>query len=537
MYTLLSIPALVLACFVWHWEFALIVIALAVTPLCALAWWWRPNASLCSLSHVVTSFGHGFWALGSIATLLGLLTFGAMQIIASIFVGSFLYWLHPMWQVALVIGAGLCAFIATEEACKAVYTRRAMARQVDSRGAAKPFIIASASASLGHAAALSIMLTYLVTESALSDERIDSAEFGLIAAYAFVFAAVSMPLNVLTSYLLALELNKLTPDELGVPGAGSAPVPPPLGARGELPPPSYQRTAAPDAWPPRGPLLPPAVAKVLRWPVAMRTLFTAQPFFWFTVCAPMGGSSAEVVAFALTLAGACAVYMAVLRRVKALEGPPPAPVVADPAAGGVAASPRPLRVRRRFGFALLADNDDDDYATRNSDSDTVTTGGRNAPAPVDARQDGTAGGLRAAEEGGALSRASLSSPAQSADSAPRPPPVAAMLARVSNEGLPPPPAYGDETGGGGVEMSRVRFGAAADTAPPLATATAAPVSPSAAQLSSGGVNAVPVAIAVAIPLEGAQSPIAVAQAVRALPPAPATAPSAAPGVDELPRYS
>lgn len=367
---LLSLPLLILFASAWHWEFGVVVALLGLPPVVALYMWWRPNQTACSLAHVIVAYGRGFWVLGSAATLLGFIAFYSGQVLASMLVVSLFGWLPALWQVSAVLAAGLCCFVAAEEMCKLVFARWSLRRRLEkiaaaaasgARGgsAAKPFVIGAASASLGHASALSIILSLLVTQSFLSDERIDGGELETILFWAFVFAVASMPLNVLCAYLIALELQRLpTHVVLGLRAqleqqrlagaqagtAGPAPAPPQSlqeaasAAQG-------MRPAQSEAELQRQRQSEQAVLQPLWWPVGMRSLFSAQPLFWLTLFAGEGrwGTAAVVLC---SLLSACALYYAVLKKVKQLEA-------AMPAASAHGS-------RRRFGFALLAADDDDD---------------------------------------------------------------------------------------------------------------------------------------------------------------------------------
>ncbi|KAG8461854.1 hypothetical protein KFE25_013873 [Diacronema lutheri] len=413
----LSLPALILLATTWHWEFGVITALLGLPPMLVLYLWWRPNRSACSLAHVIVAFGQGFWLLGSCATVLGVFAFYGAQVFATVIVVALFAWLPPLVQVLAVLVGGLCAFIAVEEACKLAYARWALRRRMRkaavvgrASAAAKPFVIGAASASLGHASALSIILSLLVTRVFLADARIDSSEFGTIVLYAFLFAAASMPLNVLCAYMTALQLHALGPEpprdsgarpvhatrgaaeaHAAADGGAVRPLPPARGGApdatpGAVPPLPPARGGAPDATP--GAPTPPANAApalqparerskpppLLTWPVGVRSLFSAQPLVWLTLFRAEDAVGTAVVVVLSALSGA-GVYALVLRRVRALEAKVPSASASS--------------ARRRFGFALLA-TDDADEAHDGSAVDPP-------PYAAASQPSGGAGGARSVE--------------------------------------------------------------------------------------------------------------------------------------------
>mmetsp|Transcript_3096 Transcript_3096/g.7603 ORF Transcript_3096/g.7603 Transcript_3096/m.7603 type:complete len:601 (+) Transcript_3096:3-1805(+) len=376
-----SIPLLILVSASWHYEFGIIVGLLCCPPPLALFWWHRQlPAGSCSLAHVIVSYGQGFWLLGSCATLVGFGAFYAGQILALMVTEVFFSWFSPIYQLAAVLSASLVAFIAAEEGVKLVFAKWQIqavlrARQATTATAAagetvsaalgshaRQFVIGTASASLGHASALSVILTLLVMQSFLAeDDKISGVEFSYLAFWAFVFAVASMPINVLTSYYLALQLQKLPKEVLLGNGNAFSPYSHPRSTPHGQPPhgPSFRATVwmppasagAPgsSAGPAGGPGAPAAGAKpssmwhLLAWPVKIRAAFAAQPLLWFTLLGRLGNWSIYLTVSCILLT-ACVLYRAVHLKVRAVEG----------------TLPTATSTRRRFGFALLADDDPDD---------------------------------------------------------------------------------------------------------------------------------------------------------------------------------
>lgn len=325
---LASYPALVLGSLLWRWQFGVVALLLLLPPKLLLLQWWRGSAHACPLEHVLSSFGQGFWLLAGIAVASGLPAFELTRGVVEVLLFS--AGLPSLYVYVCSLLAGFGAFIAVEEVWKLNFARWAMYKRQHRLGpaSAKGFAIATVATSLGHACAISLLLSLYVSwlmvhmAAVARDEArgagarayadaIPDIDFDWLVFWAFVFAGVAMPLNVACAYEVALRLSALGARELRIergPRADGVGVGPSLCA-------------------------PAALLRVLAWPVAGRTLFLAQVPLWLLALPPLGAAAL------IGLSGGC-LYCGTVLRVRALEEGLP-------------------RVRggelQRFGFALLAD--------------------------------------------------------------------------------------------------------------------------------------------------------------------------------------
>mmetsp|Transcript_10079 Transcript_10079/g.26114 ORF Transcript_10079/g.26114 Transcript_10079/m.26114 type:complete len:584 (-) Transcript_10079:424-2175(-) len=349
-----SYPVLLIAALAWRWQFGVVMLLLVLPPKLLLMQWWRASSHVCPLEHVLSSFGQGFWVLATLAVATGLPFYHFTQGVSQVVL--YLLGFSPIYVYLFSMLAGFGAFILVEELWKLNFARWAMYKRQHRLGgsSAKGFVVAAVSTSLGHACAISALLSLVVSWTMVRMAEMARAQAeaygdGVYVAdtpsdielewliwWAFVFAGVSMPLNVVCSYEVALRLSLLTPAQLRI-------------ERGLRPS---------DA---RSPTLcaPAELVRIVAWPAVGRTLFAAQVPLWLMALPPAGAS-------ALIVISGGALYAAMVMRVRALEGSMP-------------------RMRegelQRFGFALLSDEaDPPPDNTDNTDTDLEA-----APAPAAAR--------------------------------------------------------------------------------------------------------------------------------------------------------
>lgn len=285
---------------------------------------------------MLASYGQGFWLLGSVATFTGYVAFELFSSVALVFLAAITPE-SPIRVYIIFVGAaaaGFAAFIAMEEFWKLNFTRWHMIKREHRVGHsnAKAFVIAAASASLGHASAFSMILSIIVVS--LMGKTIDSGEFGLMVLFAFIFALASMPLNVLTAYVHALELQFVSRDALlmrepvaegpGAPAGDSDPHAAPQGSH---------QSSRPVL------CLPNELLAILKWPVSVRTVYSVHWTIW-PLFLSVHGLVGYIIATILVVLGVLAAHVVVIRRIRMLEAELPS----LPTTG----------LQQRFGYALLA---------------------------------------------------------------------------------------------------------------------------------------------------------------------------------------
>ena len=347
------LPTILLLMWVWHWEFMFVTLLLFM-PSARLATWWRANRHVCPLDHVLSSYAQGFVGLTICAMGPGLIAF-------------FIVTIFPIPFINLIAGFAAWAFV--EEIMCVLFTRlskRLRKHRVGAAGTAtKAWAIFSTASSVGFATAQIILGMILVFAIDDADGKISGGEFGWLFMMALIFAFFWMPLRIICSYLVGLELTLADDNAHCCDGyceawgfcsgaafnAGLVVATPPGTAAGDgaQPAPTPASLVGKAS---RG------LMTIILLPVIARTWFMTMFFFVFiivisTLAYSIGIGGALVVAILLTTISALPPLWLMRRRVLALEGS----MTFDPYVRDSA------NLRAMYGFSLLGDGEGDGDGT------------------------------------------------------------------------------------------------------------------------------------------------------------------------------
>lgn len=258
---------ILLVAVLWHWQFLIGCICILL-PTVRLIFWWRKHREFCTLDHVISSYALGSTILFIAATGVGF--------VAWIITALFFYLLFDSMTASSGVKVWIwfvevfrwTAFIFVEELCKLCFVRHdRLVTMQRGNGNERAHVIAASASALGYATAQSILFLWIVTLVMESDEehKIDNTELAELLIVTIIFSCISMPLNVMTSYLEAVAVAQMYRRE----------------------PPSADDTSR-RMFPPM-----PRVREffsILIQPVMIRTLFVIQFFFWAAVCLTAIGS-------------------------------------------------------------------------------------------------------------------------------------------------------------------------------------------------------------------------------------------------------
>mmetsp|Transcript_9482 Transcript_9482/g.30973 ORF Transcript_9482/g.30973 Transcript_9482/m.30973 type:complete len:408 (+) Transcript_9482:100-1323(+) len=297
------LPLALMLSFLWYWQFALIAMVLCGVPTLRLFLWWKKNEDFAGpLDHVVSSFAQGFVVIFAAAN-------------ASAAVGWLVTWLFLEFFFRiisagaydgggplglLIMGCAWSTWVTIEEMWKVSFARwqkQRRAHVVRDPRETKAWISAATATAFGYATSQSVLFACLFAALLGADNKITWTEFGWLAVFAVAFGALSMPLTILTSYLIGLELTRDSP---------------------------------------------PATA--IKWPVGLRVSYVFQFFLWYAAFRPVSGW----LTLLFSLLSITAVYYATVKRIAFVEHQLPFDFLQNVA---------PLR--RDLGFSLLPSGDDD----------------------------------------------------------------------------------------------------------------------------------------------------------------------------------
>jgi hypothetical protein len=162
-----------------------------------------------------------------------------------------------------------------EELWKALFVRWDRLRRQHRVGAtAKAHAVSALALALGYATAQSLLFVVVVTailennaRDSPNEEALSGAEFGWMVFWSLFFGVVTMPLNLMGTYLTGIAIAKAGEDSgecCCCPGAGAC------------------CDTAVCGFPPSGEPGVRAFLRLLRWPLLLRTLLVTQFMLWIT---------------------------------------------------------------------------------------------------------------------------------------------------------------------------------------------------------------------------------------------------------------
>ena len=342
------LPTILILIWSWHWQFFIVTLLLFL-PTARLGAWWLANRHVCPLDHVLSSYAQGFVGLTICAMGPGIVAF-FIVLVTSI----------PFFSLI----AAFAAWVFVEEIMCVMFTRlskRLRRHRVGAAGTAtKAWAIFSTASSVGFATAQIILAMMIVFLIDASDHKISNGETGWLFMMVLIFAFFWMPMRIITSYLVGLELT--LSDDASHPcdgyceawafwsgaafSAGLVATPAAGDAAGDGAAPAAPASLVGKAR--RG------VLTITVLPVIARTWFMTMFFFVFnivifTLAPSIGIGGALVIAVLLTTLSALPTLWLMRRRVLALEGS----MTFDPYVRDSA------NLRAMYGFSLLGDGDDD----------------------------------------------------------------------------------------------------------------------------------------------------------------------------------
>eukprot|EP00614_Pseudopedinella_elastica_P007164 CAMPEP_0172611494 /NCGR_PEP_ID=MMETSP1068-20121228/31164_1 /TAXON_ID=35684 /ORGANISM="Pseudopedinella elastica, Strain CCMP716" /LENGTH=555 /DNA_ID=CAMNT_0013415477 /DNA_START=69 /DNA_END=1736 /DNA_ORIENTATION=+ len=358
-FMLISVVVVLLFFLTWHWQMFFCALVLLLPTVRLYGWWYGQGHRVIPLDFIISSYAQGFWILIMLGTGLAFVTW----IVASVFLYGifgmmfgFETMLSWFWLVEFLRWGTFCA---VEEILKAQFVRFDRIRRQHRVGpSAKAHGVSALSLGLGYASAQVLLFMMLVTEilannggpHAQKEQRIKFDEFGWMVFWSLFFGLVTMPLNLMATYMVGISVSKAgedTGESCCCSSLFSASAPPQASTQasseaggGSAPRPGSASSAThsccnPDVcgFPPGGRQGTLAFFKILMWPVLLRTLLVTQFMCWI-VWLPVGVSLImNVVSIAL-------LYCAALRIVRKMDSTPLEDDI----------------YRSVYGFALLLDD-------------------------------------------------------------------------------------------------------------------------------------------------------------------------------------
>ena len=325
-----SLPVVFGLMFLWYWQFAVVSLMLFALPSLRLFLWWRKNESFAGpLDHLISSFAQGFYLVFFVANVSASIAYISVFLILSTFIPN----------VLIVSGFAWSSWVALEEVWKAYFAayQKNRRQHTVSKNSGKAWVSAATATTFGYATSQSILFACVFAAVLGSDGKVTNKEFGDLVLFAYLFGLLTMPLTILTSYLIGLELTRDTPH-----------------------------------------------LTAIRWPVCLRVLYVFQFFFWFAIFATVPGG--PLLSFIFIAASVYAVYRATLKRIELVEAQLPFHLLTDL-----------RRLRRNLGFSLLGNNENDDSEIRDTELPTRnpisnTTAGEDSSPGLDDDENPRGGG-------------------------------------------------------------------------------------------------------------------------------------------------
>jgi len=308
---LVALPTLVIALSFWHWEFSLCALLL-ILPSSRLIFWWANNP-ICPLDHLLSSYSQGFFILVIMAT-----GSAVVAMLVTSFVVLMLYTLLGITDItedsnvdgsdkltflhfisALIFEVlRWTVFVFVEEIWKTAFLRWTKLQREHQVGAtSQAHAVSGASLALGYSTSQSILfmmiMTLILERNGEDEERdarlIDSTELLIMVISSVLFAVVTMPLNILSTYLEGVELALTTGQDDG--------------------------KCCPCGFPPGGCAGIRAFCWMLRWPVLLRATFVSQFFLWFLISIHTGQHTLALAGILMTT---IVIYVVAFRIVRNL---------------------------------------------------------------------------------------------------------------------------------------------------------------------------------------------------------------------------
>ena len=306
---LVSIPALLICFLAYHWQMFLCVLVLLLPTVRLALWWCKQGHAVVPLDYILQSFAKGFYILLILGTGCGFVAWlFASIIIYGLFEALFgnSNYLGWFW---LAEALRWCTFCFVEELWKGLFVRWDRLRRQEEVGAlTRAHAISGVALSLGYATSQSLLFVLLITAilenngdaHAQATHEITGDEFGLMVFFSFFFGAVSMPLNIMGTYLTGIAINEAGEDsgECCCMGGGF----------------DCDRCG----YPPQGRAGLCAFLRILRWPIALRTALITQFIVWIVVWGLVVGS--WLLAFSFMVLSVAGLYTGAYCIIKSKGG-------------------------------------------------------------------------------------------------------------------------------------------------------------------------------------------------------------------------